>query len=57
MIQTNLLIQWKEELSNLIVDMYELGDKPNLLRYELLSTEALRLSRCISDLTEITLEN
>jgi len=49
--------KWKKELQYLILHMQDLGDKPDLLRYELLATEALRLSRCISDLTEITLEN
>lgn len=51
------LQEWKEELNVLIEDMRELGDKPDTLRYELLSTEALRLSRCINDLTETWLGN
>ena len=48
--EISLLDEWKHELNALKVELYELGDKPDSFKYNVLSAEALRLSQCIIDL-------
>lgn len=53
---TKLLTDWKEELHNLHCDLYNKGNEGHSLHYNVLSSEALRLSRCISDLQDTVLQ-
>lgn len=46
----DVLNEWSHELNSIKVDLYELGNKPDSTQYNLLATEALRLSMCICDL-------
>lgn len=49
MIVDELIEKWSEELRALRVELYDLGDQAHTNRYNLLATEALRLSLCIND--------
>lgn len=44
-----LIEKWSEELRVLRDWLYDLGDQAHTNRYNLLATEALRLSLCIND--------
>jgi hypothetical protein len=45
-----LLNEWTDELTSLKLDLYDLGNEPDSFKYNILATEALRLSMCICDL-------
>ena len=45
-----VLNDWLHELNTLKVDLYNLGEKGDSVQYNILATEALRLSMCICDL-------
>ena len=51
-----LISVWQNELLSLRESLYDLGNKPDSLAYNLLSTEALRLSMCINDVREVQLK-
>lgn len=51
--QSKVLDEWIHELNSLKVDLYELGDKADSFKYNMLATEALRLSQCIIDLQQL----
>lgn len=44
----NLITQWEFELTELKTALAEIGGKPESFEYNLLATEALRLSMCIN---------
>lgn len=51
-----ILCDWKSQLVDLKDELYIIGSAGDSLRYNLLSTEAMVLSRCIIDLQERLLE-
>lgn len=46
----DVLNEWTHELNSIKVDLYNLGEKGDSFQYNILATEALRLSMCICDL-------
>lgn len=52
-----LLDEWFIEYHEIKGELRQLGGEADSLRYNLLSTEALRLSQCITDLQQMLLES
>lgn len=46
----DLLDEWFVEYNHLKEELYVIGDKGDSIKYNLYSTEALRLQQCINDL-------
>ena len=49
----DLIEGWREEYNDLKEGLILKGGEPNTTEYSLLATEALRLSCCISDATDL----
>ncbi|MNC76851.1 hypothetical protein D3C75_1286660 [compost metagenome] len=52
-----LLAGWEAALSDLRTELYKLGDQAHTNSYNLLATEALRLSVCINGLRKALMED
>jgi len=52
----DLINQWKLEFGEVRSALIEIGAKGDSLEYNLLANEALRLSMCISDATDLLVD-
>jgi hypothetical protein len=52
-----LLDEWYIEYNRLKEELYVIGDKGDSVKYNLYSTEALRLQQCINDVLMVIIEN